>query len=233
VRSPIAKFLSAAEVEAIRAATGASEGDTVFLVADAEEAAVRVLGALRLHLGERLGLIEDRWDLLWVTDFPMFEWLPDEARWKAAHHPFTSPTPESEELFDRDGGAGEARALAYDLVLSGNEVGGGSIRIHRQDVQRRVFGLLGISAQEADEKFSFLLRALSMGAPPHGGIALGLDRLAMLLAGADSIREVIAFPKAQGGGDPLTGAPSAVPTPSLAELGIRLAAPPAKAPAPG
>jgi aspartyl-tRNA synthetase len=223
IRSPIAKFLSEAEQRAIVEATRAGEGDTVFLVADEEERALRVLGPLRLHLGERLGLVQPGWNLLWVTDFPMFEWVPEDGRWKAAHHPFTSPTPESEAAFDADPAA--ARALAYDLVLNGNEIAGGSIRIHRQEVQRRVFSLLGISEQEAEEKFSFLLRALSMGAPPHGGIAAGIDRIAMLLAGADTIREVMAYPKAAGGGYPLTGSPTPLPAAAMAELGLRLAAP--------
>ena len=206
-------------------AAGAGPGDTVFLVADQQEAAVRVLGPLRLHLGDKLGLIDkSRFEFLWVTGFPMFEWLPDENRWKAAHHPFTSPTPEFEDTFDTDPVA--ARSQQYDMVLNGNEVGGGSIRIHRQDVQRRVFGLLGISEQEAEEKFSFLLRALSMGAPPHGGIAYGIDRMAMILAGTDSLRDVNGFPKAQGGIDQLTGAPSEIPAAALAEYGLRVAKPP-------
>ena len=225
VDSPIAKFLSEAETAAVVRETGAGPGDTVFLVADATEAAVRVLGPLRLHLGERLGLVDQsRWEFLWVTGFPMFEWLPDENRWKAAHHPFTSPAPEFEETFQDDPAA--ARSQQYDMVLNGNEVGGGSIRIHRQDVQRRVFGLLGISEAEAEEKFSFLLRALSMGAPPHGGIAYGIERLAMLLAGAESLRDVTAFPKGQGGVDPLTGAPSAIPPEVLREYGVRVVADP-------
>ena len=146
-----------------------------------EEAAVRVLGPLRLHLGERLGLVGDGWQFLWVTGFPMFEWLPDENRWKAAHNPFSAPAPEFLETFDADPPA--ARSCQYDLVLNGNEIGGGSIRNHRPEVQRRIFELLGITEERAEQNFSFLLRALSMGAPPHGGIAFGLDRLAMLLAG--------------------------------------------------
>jgi aspartyl-tRNA synthetase len=225
VESPIAKFLSATELEAIVSAVGAGPGDTVFLVADGEDAAVRVLGPLRLHLGAKLGLIdESRFEFLWVTGFPMFEWLPDENRWKAAHHPFSAPAPEYIDSFESDPAA--ARSQQYDMVLNGNEVGGGSIRIHNQDVQRRVFGLLGISEQEAEEKFSFLLRALSMGAPPHGGIAYGIERLAMLLAGADTLRDVTAFPKGQGGVDPLTGAPSELPQATLAEYGLRVAKPP-------
>ncbi len=225
VESPIAKFLSQAEIDAIVSQTGADPGDTVFLVADAEDAAVRVLGPLRLHLGRILGLIdESRFEFLWVTGFPMFEWLPEENRWKAAHHPFTSPAPDWVENFDSDPAA--ARSQQYDMVLNGNEVGGGSIRIHRQDVQRRVFGLLGISEQEAEEKFSFLLRALSMGAPPHGGIAYGIERMAMILAGAETLRDVTAFPKGQGGVDPLTGAPSEIPPATLLEYGLRVAKPP-------
>jgi aspartyl-tRNA synthetase len=225
VESPIAKFLSEAELAAMVEGTGARPGDTVFLVADGEDAAVRVLGPLRLHLGAKLGLIdESRFEFLWVTGFPMFEWLPEENRWKAAHHPFTSPAPDWLENFDSDPPA--ARSQQYDMVLNGNEVGGGSIRIHRQDVQRRVFALLGISEQEAEQKFSFLLRALSMGAPPHGGIAYGIERMAMILAGADTLRDVTAFPKGQGGVDPLTGAPSEIPPAVLAEYGLRVAKPP-------
>jgi aspartyl-tRNA synthetase len=224
IRSPIAKFLSQAELDGIVAAVGAAEGDTIFLVADAEEAAVRVLGALRLHLGERLGLIGDGWRFVWVTGFPMFEWLPDEKRWKAAHNPFSAPAPEFLETFDADPPA--ARSCQYDLVLNGNEIGGGSIRNHRPEVQRRIFELLGISEERAEQNFSFLLRALSMGAPPHGGIAFGLDRLAMLLADADSLREVVAFPKGQGGADPLTGAPSEISQAQLTEVGLRVVAPP-------
>jgi aspartyl-tRNA synthetase len=225
VDSPIAKFLSEQELAGIVAEVGAGPGDTVFLVADQREAAVRVLGPLRLHLGRRLGLIdESRWEFLWVTGFPMFEWLPEENRWKASHHPFTAPDPGSEATFDQE--PEEARSQQYDMVLNGNEVGGGSIRIHRQDVQRRVFGLLGISEQEAEEKFSFLLRALSMGAPPHGGIAYGIDRLVMVLTGAESLRDVNAFPKGQGGFDPLTGAPSDIPAEVLRQYRLRVVDPP-------
>jgi aspartyl-tRNA synthetase len=225
VDSPIAKFLSEQELAGIVAEVGAGPGDTVFLVADEREAAVRVLGPLRLHLGRRLGLIdESRWDFLWVTGFPMFEWLPDENRWKASHHPFTAPDPASEATFDQE--PSQARSQQYDMVLNGNEVGGGSIRIHKQDVQRRVFGLLGISDEEAEEKFSFLLRALSMGAPPHGGIAYGIDRLVMVLTGAESLRDVNAFPKGQGGFDPLTGAPSDIPAEVLRQYRLRVVDPP-------
>jgi aspartyl-tRNA synthetase len=224
IRSPIAKFLSEAELSGIVERIGAGEGDTVFLVADGEEAAVRVLGPLRLHLGERLGLIEPGWRFVWVTDFPMFEWLPDEGRWKASHNPFSAPAPGSEEFWTDPAAA---RSYQYDLVLNGNEIGGGSIRNHRPETQSKVFELIGISAERAEENFSFLLRALSMGAPPHGGIAFGLDRLAMLVAEADSLREVIAFPKGQGGVDPLTGAPGPASAQTLSELGLRLPDPPA------
>jgi aspartyl-tRNA synthetase len=224
IRSPIAKFLSEEELRGIVERIGGSEGDTIFLVADQEDAAVRVLGPLRLHLGEKLGLIQDEWQFVWVTDFPMFEWLPDENRWKASHNPFSAPAPGWEDTFDQDPAA--ARSYQYDLVLNGNEIGGGSIRNHRPEVQSRIFELLGISAERQEQNFSFLLRALAMGAPPHGGIAFGLDRLAMLVAQADSLREVIAFPKAQGGVDPLTGSPTPATPEALRELGLRLPAPP-------
>ena len=220
IRSPIAKFLAPAELDAVVAGVGAGDGDTILLVADAEEAAVRVLGPLRLHLGERLGLVRDGWNFLWVTGFPMFEWLPDENRWKASHNPFSAPEPEDEADFEQR--PREARARQYDLVLNGNEVGGGSIRNHRPEVQSRIFAMLGMSDEEAEAKFSFLLRALRMGAPPHGGIAFGIDRLAMLLADAQSIRDVTAFPKGQGGGDPLTGAPTPATAAELRPYGIRV-----------
>ncbi len=204
--------------------TGAVEGDTVFLVADQRDAAVRVLGPLRLHLGERLGLIEEGWSFLWITGFPMFEWLPEENRWKASHNPFSAPAPEWQDSFDSEPEA--ARSRQYDLVLNGNEVGGGSRRNHQMEMQQRVFNLLGISEEEAELKFSFLLRALSMGAPPHGGIAFGLDRLAMLLAGADSLRDVTAFPKGQGGVDFLTGAPTEATPAELKQYGITVVSKP-------
>ena len=219
-RSPIAKFLSAEEVTAVTGALGGSPGDLLLAVADEERVAGQVLGLLRLRLARQFGLIpEGRHDPLWVTDFPMFHWNEDERRWDALHHPFTAPTGSFED-------PGAMRSRAYDLVLDGWEIGGGSIRSHRREVQQEVFRVLGISEAEADERFGFLLDALRYGAPPHGGIAMGLDRIVALLAGQESIREVIPFPKATSGADPLTGAPAPVQEAQLRELGLRLAAPP-------
>ncbi|MGZ4324432.1 MAG: aspartate--tRNA ligase [Solirubrobacteraceae bacterium] len=216
-RSPIAKFLSEQEIAAINSRLEASEGDLLLIVADEVTTAGQSLGALRLELGRRFGLIpEGRHDILWVVEFPMFMWHPDEQRWDAEHHPFTAP---SGDLDD----PANLLSRSYDLVLDGNEIGGGSIRIHRRDIQQRVFELIGMSAEEAQARFGFLLDALRYGAPPHGGIAMGLDRVAALLAGRENIREVIAFPKATSGGDPLTGAPATVETSQLRELGLRLA----------
>jgi aspartyl-tRNA synthetase len=215
-RSPIAKFLSEREIAAINSRLEASAGDLLLIVADRATTAGQSLGALRLELGRRFGLIpEGRHDILWVVEFPMFMWHPEEERWDAEHHPFTAP---SGDLDD----PANLLSRSYDLVLDGNEIGGGSIRIHRRDVQERVFELIGMSADEAQARFGFLLDALRYGAPPHGGIAMGLDRVAALLAGRDNIREVIAFPKATSGGDPLTGAPAPVEPAQLRELGLRL-----------
>ena len=216
-RSPIAKFLSEQEIAAINSRLEASQGDLLLIVADQATTAGQALGALRLELGRRFGLIpEGRHDILWVVEFPMFMWHPEEERWDAAHHPFTAP---SGDLDD----PANLLSRSYDLVLDGNEIGGGSIRIHRRDVQERVFELIGMSPDEAQARFGFLLDALRYGAPPHGGIAMGLDRVAALLAGRENIREVIAFPKATSGGDPLTGAPAPVEPAQLRELGLRLA----------
>jgi len=216
-RSPIAKFLSEQEIAAINSRLDASEGDLLLIVADQATTAGQALGALRLELGRRFGLIpEGRHDILWVVEFPMFMWHPEEQRWDAEHHPFTAP---SGDLDD----PANLLSRSYDLVLDGNEIGGGSIRIHRRDVQQRVFELIGMSPDEAQARFGFLLDALRYGAPPHGGIAMGLDRVAALLAGRENIREVIAFPKATSGGDPLTGAPAPVEPAQLRELGLRLA----------
>ncbi|MDH3317832.1 MAG: aspartate--tRNA ligase, partial [Gammaproteobacteria bacterium] len=178
------------------------------------------LSALRSRLGQDLKRIEEGWRPLWVVDFPMFEWNLDEKRWDPLHHPFTSP--DTDDLKRIEEKPGELLSRAYDMVLNGAEIGGGSVRIHRQDVQAAVFRVLGIGAEEAEQKFGFLLRALQYGCPPHGGIAFGLDRIAALMSGATSIREVIAFPKTQTASDPLTGAPSPAEEKALRELGIRM-----------
>jgi aspartyl-tRNA synthetase len=217
VRSPIAKFLSEQELTHFRGDPGA----TVLFAADTWPMTSRVLSALRLHIGRELGLIDEaasRW--LWVTDFPMFEWDDEAQRWSAVHHPFTRPTVEWTDRFDDD--PGRALAHAYDLVCNGNELGGGSFRIHEPELQARVFDLLRISPEDQRAKFGFLLDALGMGAPPHGGIALGIDRMTMVLTGEQNLRDVIAFPKNQAGLDPMSGAPSEVTPEQLEELGIRL-----------
>ncbi|MGZ4397970.1 MAG: aspartate--tRNA ligase, partial [Gaiellaceae bacterium] len=216
-RSPILKFLSEPELQAI----GAEPATTVLFGADRPEIVARVLGALRLRLGEELGLIpEGEWRFLWVTDFPMFGWSEEEQRWGAVHHPFTRPTPESEALLDADPGA--ALAVAYDLVGNGEELGGGSLRIHEPELQAKVFDILQISPEQQRERFGFLLEALGMGAPPHGGIAFGIDRMLMVLAQEPNLRDTIAFPKNQAGVDPMSGAPSPVEQEQLDELGIQV-----------
>jgi len=217
VRSPIAKFLSERELEVFRT----TPASTVLFGADEPERVARVLGALREHLGRELGLIdEDAFEFVWITDFPMFEWSEDDGRWGAKHHPFTRPSRAWEDGFDRDPGA--ALALAYDLVANGNEIGGGSLRIHEPALQARVFDVLQLTQEEQRAKFGFLLDALAMGAPPHGGIAFGIDRMMMVLAREANLRDTIAFPKNQAGADPMSGAPSEVGKDQLAELGIRL-----------
>jgi aspartyl-tRNA synthetase len=215
-RSPVAKFLSAEELAALNGALDAQEGDVLLLAADEARVAGGVLGGLRSRLAERWGLIpDDVNELHWIVDWPLFEWNAGEDRWDALHHPFTSP---SGELDPAD--PGSARALAYDVVWNGVELGGGSIRISRPDVQSAAFEALGIGAEEAEARFGFLLEALRYGAPPHGGIAYGLDRIVALIHGTDSIRDVIAFPKTASGTDPLTGAPAPVPDAQLRDLGI-------------
>ena len=221
-RSPIAKFLSAEEIAAVTAALDAGPGDLLLAVADTADVAAGALGALRLHLAERWDLVPaGRHDVLWVVDFPMFGYNDTEDRWDALHHPFTAPTGSLDD-------PGALRSRAYDLVVDGWELGGGSIRTHDVAVQRRVFQIIGMDAEEAEGRFGFLLEALRYGAPPHGGIAFGIDRIVALLAGRESIRDVIAFPKTASGSDPLTGAPAAVDEPQLRELGLRLLAAPAK-----
>ena len=225
LQSPIVKFLSDAAVAGILERTGAQDNDLVFFGADSAKVVNDALGALRLKVGQDLKLVREGWRPLWVVDFPMFEWDADDKRWVAMHHPFTSPKNDDPAALRAD--PGTAIAKAYDMVLNGSEIGGGSVRIHRQEMQSTVFDLLGIGTEEAQKKFGFLLDALKFGAPPHGGIAFGLDRLAMLMAGADSIREVIAFPKTQTAADPLSEAPTEVSEQQLRELHIRVRTPPA------
>lgn len=220
-RSPITKFFNPEQLEAIRERMGGKTGDLLIFVADKPQVTMEVLGRLRLELGKSLNLIDkDRWELLWVVDFPLLQYDEEEKRYQAVHHPFTSPRPEDLELLET--APGQVRAQAYDLVLNGIELGGGSIRIHRRELQERMFSALNISPSEAEEKFGFLLEAFSYGAPPHGGIALGLDRLIMLLAAAPSIRDVIAFPKTQSASCLLTGAPSSVDARQLRELHLNI-----------
>jgi aspartyl-tRNA synthetase len=196
-------------------------GSTVLFGADEPRAVARVLSAVRNHLGRELGLIDEtRDEFLWVTDFPLFEWDEDGKRWTFSHHPFTGVAPGDEDLIESD--PGKALSQAYDLVWNGWELGSGSIRIHDPELQRRIFRAMGISEEEAEERFGFLLEVLRMGAPPHGGFALGLERFIALLAGERNIREIIAFPKAASGSEPLTGAPTPVPQEVLAELGIQV-----------
>ena len=220
LQSPILKFLPDDVVEAILERTDACDGDVVFFGADKTTVVNESLGALRVKLGFDHGLVEPGWRPLWVVDFPMFEWDARENRWISLHHPFTSPKQDHLDLLETDPGASHSRA--YDMVLNGTELGGGSIRIHQPEVQQQVFALLGIDTKEAQDKFGFLLTALRYGCPPHGGIAFGLDRLVMLMAGAQSIREVMAFPKTQTASCLLTDAPSPVSDQQLRELHIRI-----------
>jgi aspartyl-tRNA synthetase len=220
LRSPLVKFFSETEIAAFAAASGAVPGDLVFLVAAPEREALELLGALRVAVAKDRGLIpEDRWEFLWVTDFPMFEPAGDnDEGWTAVHHPFTAPADADASAFHEQ--PATALARAYDVVLNGSELGGGSIRIHRAEMQQRVFDTIGLSREEAQSKFGFLLEAFQYGPPPHGGIALGLDRLAAVLAGTDAIREVMAFPKSSSGDDPLTGAPTPITPEQRKEAGI-------------
>jgi aspartyl-tRNA synthetase len=218
VNSPIAKFLDDATLAAILQATGAQGGDLVLFGAAAYNTASEFMGAVRLKLGKDLGLVREGWAPLWVTDFPMFEWDDEAQRYVALHHPFTAPA--VDDVAELQANAKTAVSRGYDMVLNGNEIGGGSIRIHRPAMQSAVFELLGIDAGEAQAKFGFLLDALKYGAPPHGGIAFGIDRIAALMAGTESIRDVIAFPKTTGAQCPMTGAPSPIPDAQLAEVHV-------------
>ena len=219
---PVAKNLSEVETAGISAHVGASAGDAIFFAAGTKSSSQALLGAVRLEIGARCQLIApDSWEFLWVVDAPMFE--PVDANnpasgWTAVHHPFTGPKPEFAGTFDKD--PANALAYAYDIVLNGNEIGGGSIRIHKREMQQRVFDVIGLTPEEAKSKFGFLLEAFNYGPPPHGGIALGMDRLCALLTGAESIREVIAFPKTASGGDPLTGAPTPITPAQRKEAGV-------------
>lgn len=223
LQSPILKFLPDDAVSGIIERTGAKTGDLIFFGADKARVVNDALGALRVKVGEDRGLVSDGWAPLWVVDFPMFEKDATNKRWTALHHPFTAPSIDDPDTLRAN--PGEALSRAYDMVLNGSEIGGGSIRIHDQETQAAVFDLLGISKEEADEKFGFLLEALQYGCPPHGGVAFGLDRIVMLMAGADSIRDVIAFPKTQTASCPLTNAPGEVSQAQLKEAGIRLRVP--------
>ncbi|WP_367270133.1 aspartate--tRNA ligase [Salinisphaera sp.] len=220
--SPILKFLSDEAVDGIIERSGAADGDLLFFGADKASVVNDALGALRVRLGHDLGRIEGDWAPLWVIDWPMFEYDADAKRWDALHHPFTAPAVDDPDALRDD--PEHALSQAYDMVLNGTEIGGGSVRIHTPQMQQAAFDVLGISREDAEEKFGFLLEALKFGAPPHAGIAFGLDRLVMLMAGADSIREVIAFPKTQTATDLLTGAPGLADNAQLRELGIRLRA---------
>ena len=215
---PVAKNLSEVELSKVAEEAGAKPGDAIFFAAGKRSDSQALLGAVRLEIGRRRNLIdENKWEFLWVVDAPMFE-ATEDGGWTAVHHPFTGPKPEFAKSFKED--PASALAYAYDIVLNGTELGGGSIRIHDQQMQRDVFEVIGLTKEEAQSKFGFLLEAFQYGPPPHGGLAIGVDRLCALLAGADSIREVIAFPKTASGGDPLTGAPTPITAAQRKEAAI-------------
>jgi aspartyl-tRNA synthetase len=224
LKSPIAKFLSETDTAALLQRLGAEKGDLLLFVADKDEIVCDALGHLRLELGEKLKLIDhDRYDVLWVTEFPLLERDEEENRWVAKHHPFTSPMDEDIEYLDSN--PARVRAKAYDIVLNGYEIGGGSIRIHNQELQNKMFNLIGFTNEQAKERFGFLLDAFKFGTPPHGGLAFGLDRLTMLLAKTDNIKDVIAFPKVQNASDLMTNAPDIVDDKQLNELFIKTVEP--------
>ncbi|MBL3528260.1 MAG: aspartate--tRNA ligase [gamma proteobacterium endosymbiont of Lamellibrachia anaximandri] len=223
LQSPILKFLPDSAVDGILERTGAKDGDLIFFGADKTHVVNEALGALRVKVGEDLDLMEDAWRPLWVVDFPMFEWDDQHNRWNPLHHPFTSPKDDQVDLLESD--PGRCKSRAYDMVVNGTELGGGSIRIHSEELQQKIFKLLEIGEEEAQEKFGFLLNALKYGCPPHGGLAFGLDRLVMLLTGSKSIRDVMAFPKTQTAACQLTSAPSEVSMTQLRELSIRVRKP--------
>ncbi|MCF6288394.1 MAG: aspartate--tRNA ligase, partial [Proteobacteria bacterium] len=218
LQSPIVKFLNDDALTAILTKTNAQNGDLLFFGAGDYNTVTQYMGELRLQVGKDLDIVQEGWQPLWVVDFPMFDWNEDEKRWDAIHHPFTAPTGSEQELRDNPGAA---ISQSYDIVMNGVELGGGSIRIHDQSVQATVLDLLGISAEDAQAKFGFLLEALQYGCPPHGGIAIGLDRMAALMCGVESIREVIAFPKTSSASCPLTSAPSTIPATQLAEVHVQ------------
>jgi aspartyl-tRNA synthetase len=231
LQSPILKFLSDDAIAGILQRTSAQTGDLIFFGADSAKVVNDALGALRLKLGEDLKLSTGAWKPLWIVDFPMFEYDADARRWVALHHPFTAPKSADEALVDKD--PANVKARAYDMVLNGSEIGGGSIRIHRTELQERVFAALGIEPEEAQAKFGFLLEALKLGAPPHGGIAFGVDRISAIMAGTDSIRDVIAFPKTQKASCLLTDAPGPASDAQLRELHIRVRLPAKETPGAG
>lgn len=221
LKSAITKYLTEEETKQILERVGAETGDLICFIADTDEIVFDALGHLRLEVARKLGLIDDNQvNLLWVTEFPMFEYDAEEKRWVAKHHPFTSPMDEDRSLLDSD--PGKVRAKAYDIVLNGVEIGGGSIRIHDQELQSKIFSMIGFTEEQAKERFGFLLEAFKFGTPPHGGMAFGLDRLIMLMAQRDSIRDVIAFPKVQNASCLMTGAPDTVEVKQLKELHIMI-----------